>query len=425
MVCETCIVSASIQFHLFLSLLLPVAFELLLYGIFLSIFGLSVYIFQRKMMPGKLYVMATLLFFLLTTCSAIMDLFTKRIALFTYISSLSILDVDQELLNQSGPTGVKLSDASTWIFFATSLVHGKDLVLMHRCYRLWNARKIVIVVPALGVVLTFAFGVYSQRVFPKILGQNQQEDGSFFVVYVFAGITEGLILTGLLASRLWWLNRRTERILGKGSGSTVRNLMVILYGMIVTRFGFFGLDLFSIESGLLLPVFLGMALAMNAATSPLLEAIVLEGGGAGAPAVEDSAQALPITIRYGAQILSVCALTQVTAIASTLILVRIGLGVDVQLTQFPEGTRRTNVYKESSPDLERLFMDDSNPASIHPFSLKYHDLPSGQDTFMPVEQGDIDIRPLSVQYQAPLLPEPGRIHGCLIRPILLHIKNRD
>lgn len=43
-------------------------------GIFLVLFGLSIYVFRYRFTPGKLYIMATCAFFVLATVSTILDL---------------------------------------------------------------------------------------------------------------------------------------------------------------------------------------------------------------------------------------------------------------------------------------------------------------------------------------------------------------
>ncbi|KAF9068818.1 hypothetical protein BDP27DRAFT_1421634 [Rhodocollybia butyracea] len=366
-----------------MSTLLPVALELLLYGIFLSVFGLSIYVFRRKFMPGKLYIMPIVLFFLLTTCSVALDLLAKRNALFDYIRSLPIGVDNQLLLGHSEMFIVELGVGLTAIFFITRKDTQSaldDLILMYRCYCLWNGRKIVMLLPALCIFANLARGLLLQSG-----AQSRGEDSIFFAIYVFAEITVGLILTVLLASRLWWLNRQTEKLLGKSSGSTLGNLVKIF-----------------LESGLLLPTFLGVALALNIATSPFSEDLV------------DKALT-------GSQILSICALTQVAAIASTLILVRIGLGVDVQPSEGPRYTYMDNASAKSlALDLERGIMnvDVSSPMTVHPFSLKYESVPSGSVTSKPADRRDT-IWSFSLKHRRPSFPEPGHIIGRLIRPFYI------
>lgn len=89
-----------------------------------------------------------------------------------------------------------------------------------------------------------------------------------------------------------------------------------------------------------------------------------------------------------------------------------------------EGKRRTNMDYNSTaveslaPDLEQAIInvEDSNPAAIHPFSLKYDDLSSGA-TFMPVEN-NTTIRPFSLKYRVSSLSGARAHHGSFNPSIL-------
>ncbi|KAF9064875.1 hypothetical protein BDP27DRAFT_1366863 [Rhodocollybia butyracea] len=203
-------IKSSIQFQLFLSLLLPVAvsgrstdsatitniahirkLELLLYGTCLSIFGLSIYVFRQK----------------------------------------------------HAKESICLGMATTWIFFITRMDVLKVHSMIWCCH--WNLST----------------------------GANEGENGLFFFIYVLSEIAVGIVLTALLASRLWWLNHQTEKSLGKSSQ----------------------------KCGLLLPIFLGVALVLNVETSSKFL-------GAGFD-LEEVASG-------GPRILSICALTQVAYITA-------------------------------------------------------------------------------------------------------------
>ncbi|KAF9062335.1 hypothetical protein BDP27DRAFT_1428040 [Rhodocollybia butyracea] len=54
--------------------IIPITIEVFLYGIFVVLFSLSLYVFRTKVMPGMLYVIATLIFFTLATISIPVDL---------------------------------------------------------------------------------------------------------------------------------------------------------------------------------------------------------------------------------------------------------------------------------------------------------------------------------------------------------------
>ncbi|KIK58581.1 hypothetical protein GYMLUDRAFT_86213, partial [Collybiopsis luxurians FD-317 M1] len=62
-----CLSVESASYTVTTQIIVPIALEVMFYGIFAVFFGLSVYIFRRRFLPGKLYVIATVLFFLLAS----------------------------------------------------------------------------------------------------------------------------------------------------------------------------------------------------------------------------------------------------------------------------------------------------------------------------------------------------------------------
>ncbi|KAE9410588.1 hypothetical protein BT96DRAFT_382879 [Gymnopus androsaceus JB14] len=143
--------------------ILPTALELLLYGVFLTIFLLNIYVFRYKLMPGKLYIIATFIFFILATSSVVVDLLGRKIITSSWINFLlADSDVIQVVSFQDLVSFIegsqKLNAAGSWIFFSSSILG--DLILIYRCYRLWNSKKYVIILPVLFLLTTL--GIFAQ-----------------------------------------------------------------------------------------------------------------------------------------------------------------------------------------------------------------------------------------------------------------------
>ncbi|KAJ4475460.1 hypothetical protein J3R30DRAFT_555786 [Lentinula aciculospora] len=79
------------QLKLSTEIIMPIAFDLLLYGIFIGLFGLSIHIFRRKFTPGKSYIVTTIVFFTLATASIVIELVSNCI---DYSLSFSIYSDD-------------------------------------------------------------------------------------------------------------------------------------------------------------------------------------------------------------------------------------------------------------------------------------------------------------------------------------------
>lgn len=76
-------------------------------GIFVVLFALSIYIFRYSFTPKKLYIIATFLFFILGTASAVLDIAFKCLALPLLTTTTSSDYSDQP---SSGITGSGLLD---------------------------------------------------------------------------------------------------------------------------------------------------------------------------------------------------------------------------------------------------------------------------------------------------------------------------
>ncbi|KAJ3882100.1 hypothetical protein F5051DRAFT_395541 [Lentinula edodes] len=302
------------------TVILPVALEVLLYGIFIVLFSLSIHLFQQKFAPGRLYIIATVFFFLLATVSIILDLvltcYTWGVA---YSAEAAVQAVLESLFLIAG------------IF--------SDVMLIHRCYRLWNSRKRVIILPILGVLGCFIFwlvtiikGGASSRFEGIALADSLKV---VILIYIFATMVQNLYLSGMIAGRIWWLNRRFKKLFASRRGQK-----------------FLGPIL---ESASLTPIFLSVWLFLNLSIVGLAD--------------------------YGLEnIIRPCTLTQVVGIASTMIIVRIGLGIDVLATSQPYSTigdvevqAAGPIIIEDHPEQSCTQTGTANTDNIQPFELKYED----------------------------------------------------
>ncbi|KAE9397688.1 hypothetical protein BT96DRAFT_940704 [Gymnopus androsaceus JB14] len=289
-------------------LVIPVVIEVLFYGavysgIFAVLFGLSIYVFRRKYTPGK----------------------------------LSMLTVDFiDLFNGSQPdsffTPYDLSTASEWIFLVASSL--ADIMLIYRCYRLWNSRKRYIILPTPGLLATVVSLIVIERQKAISSGFSQDGNGEFELeeissilnIYVIITFVQNLLLTGLIgesqgANIIWWLDRKVQKMLQLVGQP--RKPFQSLLGPIL-------------ESSVITPTFLlcWLVLRFNAADAK----------------------------------------NTFWGIASTLVVVRIGLGIDALASKPP-----SSIQALESRDLLTRTIDDhtdipSNESreTIHPFLLKYH-----------------------------------------------------
>ncbi|KAF9065692.1 hypothetical protein BDP27DRAFT_1424562 [Rhodocollybia butyracea] len=285
---------------------IPSQWSLTLPGIFLVLFSFSLFVFRTKIVPGMLYVIATLIFFTLATISISLALAWRS------SSSLS------EVTKKEPITQVNIQAGSFYIFVIAGML--SDAMMIHRCYRLWDSKKSVIILPLLGLIGIFITWI----VFEVLAIKNSSREGfdaktqleiantttHMFIDQMYGGVTlaENIILTGLIAGRVWWLEHTMNNILIMGKNKTKASHSLL--GPIALN-----------------PIFLTLWVA--AAYSPALSSL---------------------------QLLTPCALTQIVGISSTLIVVSIGIGLSSE-----SGFRSHMFDEEHQTSLARENIEESDP----------------------------------------------------------------
>ncbi|KAE9391584.1 hypothetical protein BT96DRAFT_1001193 [Gymnopus androsaceus JB14] len=265
-------------------LVIPVAVELFLYGIFLVLFIFSLYVFRKKFMPGPLYVTATLLFFTMATISLSLDLAWRSSSINT-LEVTGLYPVGSPEVNTFPST--KSEDLRSGPYYLFIIA---DAMMIHRCYRLWNSRKGVIILPVFGLIATIIL---------EVLFFSAASIEFTYMIYGPITLLENLVLTGLMAGRVWWLNHQFKRVSGKTSQNVLQSLLVPV-----------------LQSGALNTAFL-------------------------------STWTITTFVTGSFQFLTPCALTQVVGISSTLIVVSVGIGLNPPTT-IPDQENQSGLILEST-----------------------------------------------------------------------------
>ncbi|KAF9062336.1 hypothetical protein BDP27DRAFT_1428041 [Rhodocollybia butyracea] len=287
-------------------------------------------------MPGMLYVIATFIFFTLATISIPLDLVGRSMGFFANLETQEGVDI------------FRVESVPYYIFAIAGIF--SDAMMIHRCYRLWNSRKSVIILPLLGLIAICILEVLSLKedLLDPFVGAATEttiettEATTMFTsrIYGCASLAENIILTGLMAGRVWWLERRMKSILIAGKTESKAQVSQSLLGPIL-------------QSGALNPIFLSIWVATAY---------------------------LQLPGQTSLQFLTPCALTQVFGISSTLIVLSIGIGLasDSRTHMFDEENQSRLISKnlEESDSYTEITQDGVRPSidSIQPFALKYdHD----------------------------------------------------
>ncbi|KAF7340765.1 hypothetical protein MSAN_02105100 [Mycena sanguinolenta] len=172
--------------------------SLVLYGIYLCLFALSIYILARRRgTHGTKLLMAW-------SC-VIAAIATVRIAV--YISkAIESARIVEELVSMqvSNPTlFITLGTAQLVLTAVNNLA--ADSLYLYRCYVIWGHRWKILILPALFMFATIAVGVAALCAKTSLIGTKPQ------FMYGLVVVTN-LVLTSLTAGRLLWIRRTTSSV---------------------------------------------------------------------------------------------------------------------------------------------------------------------------------------------------------------------
>ncbi|KAF7364566.1 hypothetical protein MVEN_00325600 [Mycena venus] len=164
--------------------------SLLLYGIYVCLFLLSLHTLSRRKYPGRtlLIVASCVIAFVGTTAMAV-DVILAVIA-----TRLLWQLVHEQVLNELG-----LQQTLGGVLWIISVINNflTDCLFLYRCYVIWGRRREVIVLPGLLIVTTLAIGIspVTQTMITLVLA-----------------MTTNVTLTTLTAGRILWMQRDASRL---------------------------------------------------------------------------------------------------------------------------------------------------------------------------------------------------------------------
>ncbi|KAJ4473003.1 hypothetical protein J3R30DRAFT_3406792 [Lentinula aciculospora] len=285
-------------------------FEVLFYGFYISLSATYFSLLARQKNEEKFkhlfYPASTLILFILSTTGIILSTFDVA-NLFKYVL-VSMADMDPTAREE---TFVKTRTAIGVVYALANLIG--DIILIYRCYFVWNGRWLAIVAPSflstLNTAMVFAsiadIQLGSSEEFATGGNSSQVSTGdNLQYAFLAMNVFNNILLTGLIAGRLWYLNRAATRLFGISPSPDKR------YRAIVSMF---------LESGSLYPIALVICLIIQLK---------------GSTATMD-----PV-------------LLQIVGIAPMLILVRTTLGISIESaprredvdTELEHSTLRINTY---------------------------------------------------------------------------------
>ncbi|KAJ6510961.1 hypothetical protein C8R45DRAFT_965752 [Mycena sanguinolenta] len=200
---------------LMIALFSETAASLILYGIYLAFFVLSIYTLSRRQRTPGITVL------IIASCSMAI-LGTAQVVV---IFAAAVVDARfvQHLVNGEAATQPVLLTTLgrvVSVIFAVNNMVGESLFL-YRCYVIWGSRWRIIVLPASLMVPTFVIAI--------LWGGPPTPLADVRIAYVFGAATN-LILTASTSGRILWIQRMTSRA---GLRNTARRRARVAIGVIL------------------------------------------------------------------------------------------------------------------------------------------------------------------------------------------------
>jgi hypothetical protein len=180
-------------------------FEVFLYGVYSTLFAICLRVLLRnKKTTQKLLLACALVMFALATIDVVLEL---SFLFWFVVKGKNIPEANLHFKS---------------LIYITSNVIADSLVI-YRCHSVWNNSKRIIVLPAFLLLAGSACGY-------AYIGLSDEEYRfrQLLNAFLFTTVTLNLLVTILMASRIWWIARKARTILGPGLAKKYHTLIAIV-----------------------------------------------------------------------------------------------------------------------------------------------------------------------------------------------------
>ncbi|KAJ7711468.1 hypothetical protein B0H16DRAFT_1900599 [Mycena metata] len=183
--------------------------QLVLYGIYLVLFILAIYTLARRKSAGKKlllgYTWTMAIFGTVQLVVCLVQLWTGA----RFVEVLVKQDITgdftpQPQLANLAPLSASLNTAQQIIFAGNNLV--TDSLLVFRCFVIWGSDWRPVVLPAVLMTCTFVIGCVN-----NLVGFGPATTAC--LPYIFAALTN-LVLVALIGGRIWWIRQDARVVAG-------------------------------------------------------------------------------------------------------------------------------------------------------------------------------------------------------------------
>ncbi|KAF9559578.1 hypothetical protein CPC08DRAFT_666314, partial [Agrocybe pediades] len=195
--------------------------EACFYGIYVTLFIVSAYVFNQRRSVN----IATLNVPMTVTAVAMFLCATAQLAVDTANVFVAFLHNDRaERIRFLADTSTKLFSAKHCILISQLLIG--DSFVSYRCWIVWGRRWWIVLLPVMLSLGSATSGTYVMWIFAHRPDTTVKEEKSWVAAIFTLSLCANAVATGLLAFRIWQVDRRARRALA--SGSTLMPIVKIL-----------------------------------------------------------------------------------------------------------------------------------------------------------------------------------------------------
>uniref|UniRef100_A0A0W0FV92 Integral membrane protein n=1 Tax=Moniliophthora roreri TaxID=221103 RepID=A0A0W0FV92_MONRR len=218
-----------------LSPFISVGLILFLLGFYVLLFGMVVYFLltRQNMINRKLHLGWVIVLFALSVSATLFGagVILRETALAFHAASTQDLNPLEEWIFVPLKASRSVPEALSGILYVLANCIA-DSILLYRCFVIWESRKRVIIVPLLVLLATNVMGLIGHIVFYVGMSMVQYElstrTDTVNVAYSIANTVNTLLLTLMIAGRIWWRTRDARRFMGQEVGRTYKRIILVL-----------------------------------------------------------------------------------------------------------------------------------------------------------------------------------------------------
>ncbi|KAF5316010.1 hypothetical protein D9619_006923 [Psilocybe cf. subviscida] len=197
--------------------------EAIFYGVFLTLFIVSAYIFVRRQMAkgDSLSLPMTVTAVCMILCA------TAQLSVDTANIFVAFLHRTRvERLRYLSDTSTKLFSAKHCITI-TQLLIG-DSFVSYRCWIVWGRRIWIVILPILLSLGSAVCGTYVMWFYAHFPGTTVLEKKSWVAGIFTLSLCANAVATSLLAFRIWQVDRRTRQLMGTSTSSLMPIVKILI-----------------------------------------------------------------------------------------------------------------------------------------------------------------------------------------------------